>query len=162
MEDKSEAITQGLIDVCRNLYNEKAGDDTTVYLCKERVYGDLFTGPPKNMEHDKEFFRKFRESKGYTIVSGGTTANIIARELKENVEIDLSTYNGTLPPTGNIKGSKSCDEEGLLTLNRVVEILRNNEEFNDCGASRIIKILNRCTNINIHFGKSYKCGSSKS
>ena len=42
----------------------------------------------------------------------------------------------------------------LLTLNRVVEILRNNEEFNDCGASRIIKILNRCTNINIHLGKA--------
>ena len=155
LEDKSEAITQGLIDVCRNLYNEKAGDDTTVctLTLKERVYGDLFTGPPKNMEHDKEFFRKFRESKGYTIVSGGTTANIIARELKENVEIDLSTYNGTLPPTGNIKGVNLVTE-GLLTLNRVVEILRNNEEFKDCGASRIIKILNRCTNINIHLGKA--------
>ena len=44
--------------------------------------------PPRDYCSDKEFFRKFRESKGYTIVSGGTTANIIARELKENVEID--------------------------------------------------------------------------
>lgn len=155
LESNSKSITQGLIDVCRSLYNEKAGDDTTVcaLTLKERVYGDLFTGPPKNPKHDKEFFRKFKESKGYTIVSGGTTANIIARELNEDIEIDLSTYNGMLPPTGNIKGVNLVTE-GLLTLNRVVEILRNNEYLTGCGASRIIELLDRCTNINIHLGKA--------
>ena len=155
LEDNSKAITQGLIDVCRSLYNEKAGDDTTVctLTLKERVYGDLFTGPPKNPNHDKEFFRKFKESKGYTIISGGTTANIIARELGEDIEVDLSTYDGSLPPTGSIKGVNLVTE-GLLTLNRVVEILRNNETTGKCGASRIIKMLDRCTNINIHLGKA--------
>lgn len=155
LEDNSKAITQGLIDVCRSLYNEKAGDDTTVctLTLKERVYGDLFTGPPKNPNHDKEFFRKFKESKGYTIISGGTTANIIARELGEDIEVDLSTYDGSLPPTGSIKGVNLVTE-GLLTLNRVVEILRNNETTGNCGASRIIKMLDRCTNINIHLGKA--------
>lgn len=155
LEDNSKAITQGLIDVCRSLYNEKAGDDTTVctLTLKERVYGDLFTGPPKNPNHDKEFFKKFKESKGYTIISGGTTANIIARELGEEVEVDLDTYDGSLPPTGSIKGVNLVTE-GLLTLNRVVEILRSNEAIGECGASRIIRVLDRCTNINIHLGKA--------
>lgn len=155
LEDNSKSITQGLVEVCKSLYNDKAGDDTTVcaLTLKERVYADLFTGPPKDANHDKEFFKKFKESKGYTIVSGGTTANIIARELGENVEIDLSTYDGTLPPAGSIKGVNLVTE-GLLTLNRVVEIFRSNEKLKNCGASQIIKMLDRCTNINIHLGKA--------
>ena len=64
--------------------------DSVTDTFKEKVYTDLFIGPPKNPKDDSKFLDNFKKSKGYRILSGGTTANIIAREIKEEIiEINL-------------------------------------------------------------------------
>lgn len=48
---EAKIISTELIEVCKNLYNERAGDDTTVcaITLKEKTYTSLFIGPPKKM-----------------------------------------------------------------------------------------------------------------
>ena len=143
------------VDVCKNLYNGRAGDDTTVCAItfKEKVYTDLFIGPPKNPKDDSKFLDNFKKSKGYRILSGGTTANIIAREIKEEIIVDLENYVNDLPPMAKLKGVDLVTE-GLLTLNRVVDMLKKNTEIKNCPASKIIEIFRKSTNIKIYLGKA--------
>ncbi len=157
VEIEAKDISKSLVEVCNALYNERAGDDTTVatITLREKSYLDLFTGPPKDKNKDKIMIEKLKKAKGTIIVSGGTTANIVARELKEDIEVDLKNYDRNLPPIAKIKGIDLVTE-GLLTLNRVVDLLKNNESTkgND-GASKILDLLlNRTTNITIHLGKA--------
>ncbi|MBN1467766.1 MAG: SpoIIE family protein phosphatase [Fusobacteriaceae bacterium] len=148
-------VSESLVDVCKNLYNGRAGDDTTVCTItfKEKVYTDLFIGPPKSSKDDSKFLDNFKKSKGYRILSGGTTANIIAREIKEEIIVDLENYVNDLPPMAKLKGVDLVTE-GLLTLNRVVDMLKKNTEIKNCPASKIIEIFRKSTNIKIYLGKA--------
>lgn len=148
-------VSESLVDVCKNLYNGRAGDDTTVCAItfKEKVYTDLFIGPPKNPKDDSKFLDNFKKSKGYRILSGGTTANIIAREIKEEIIVDLENYVNDLPPMAKLKGVDLVTE-GLLTLNRVVDMLKKNTEIKNCPASKILEIFRKSTNIKIYLGKA--------
>ena len=78
-------VARHLIEVCNNLYDNKPGDDTTVVTIKlkPKEYIDIFTGPPKDIEDDKYMVEKLLESKGKKVICGGTTANIVARELNK-------------------------------------------------------------------------------
>lgn len=151
----SKTISSALSDICKNLYNDRAGDDTTVctITLKEKVYTDLFIGPPKNFEDDYLLLKKFKASKGYKIISGGTTANIIARELKEEIIVDLINYDKELPPPAKMKGVDLVTE-GLLTLNKVIEILREDKKTKILVVNRVIDFFNRSTDIKIHLGKA--------
>lgn len=151
----AQNISRDLIEICKNLYNDRAGDDTTVcsLTLKEKVYTDLFIGPPKDSKDDFLLVERFRNSKGYKIISGGTTANIIARELKEDISVDLKNYDKKLPPSGKMK-SADLVTEGLLTLNKVVETLKTNENFEISIVNEIIDFFNRSTDIKIHLGKA--------
>nr|WP_291561466.1 MULTISPECIES: SpoIIE family protein phosphatase [unclassified Clostridium] len=119
-----ENIARHLIEVCNNLYDNKPGDDTTVVTIKLKPeeYIDIFTGPPKNIEDDKYMIKKLLESKGKKVLCGGTTANIVARELKRKIDIDLESFSKEVPPMGYMKGMDLVTE-GLLTLNKTAEII---------------------------------------
>jgi len=151
----AQNISRDLIEICKNLYNDRAGDDTTVcsLTLKEKVYTDLFIGPPKDSKDDSLLVERFRKSRGYRIISGGTTANIIARELKEDISVDLKNYDKNLPPSGKMK-SADLVTEGLLTLNKVVETLKTNENVEISIVNEIIDFFNRSTDIKIHLGKA--------
>jgi len=118
-------ITNSLLDVCKTLYNDKPGDDTTVLSIKFQPvkYLNLFTGPPKNKEDDEDFIKMVGESKGIVVLSGGTTANIISKAWNEEIKIDLEGYESNLPPIGYMRGV-GLVTEGLLTLNKTVEYIK--------------------------------------
>ena len=65
----------------------------------------------------------FMVSPGKRLICGGTSANIVARILNRRVETSLNYSDPTLPPTGKIQGIDLVTE-GVLTLSRTVEILR--------------------------------------
>lgn len=134
VEKDSDNIARHLLSVCQNLYDDRPGDDTTVVSVKLQpvTYLDLFTGPPKNAEHDKILIKKLKEAKGKVVLCGGTTANIVSRELKESIQIDLEHYNEKVPPMGYMKGVDFVTE-GLLTLNATKEILRSYKEQKEQG-----------------------------
>ena len=109
---ESVSITCG---VCR--------DDVSclvIYLRRPRVMRVL-TGPPFRKENDVEFARQADLGEDHVVVCGGTTANIIERELGAKVKISLADMRtaGALPPIGRIPGI-GIATEGILTLSRVL------------------------------------------
>lgn len=117
-----------LITACAHLYAQKPGDDATVVgveIKSPRII-TLFTGPPRDRSMDARVVKKLVSSEGKKVVCGGTAANIVARELKQEILTDLEFIDPRVPPTGKIKGIDLVTE-GVLTLNRTVELLRNLE-----------------------------------
>lgn len=106
-------------------------DDTScvvLYLRKPRMMR-ILTGPPFHKEDDSRFAALARPIDGMTIVvCGGTTANIIQRELKTQVDIDmrLVTSAGGLPPPGKMRGV-GLATEGILTLTETVKRLEQHQ-----------------------------------
>ncbi|MFQ3620043.1 MAG: SpoIIE family protein phosphatase, partial [Spirochaetales bacterium] len=80
--------------VQKSLWNDslEAKDDVTcgvVYFRNPRKTL-ILTGPPFYSERDKELGELFRTYPGKKILCGGTTANIIARELGKKVTVQLN------------------------------------------------------------------------
>ncbi len=88
----------------------------------------LLTGAPFSKEKDSYIAEIFQSFEGKKIVSGGTTANIIARELSASVEVDLTYRDKKIPPPSSMKGADLISE-GMLTLSRVAEILEQKEDI---------------------------------
>lgn len=97
-----------------------AHDDTTcgvVYFRRPRLLL-LVTGPPFERSDDETIANAVRDFQGIKIIAGGTTANIIARELERQLEMVPSKVGWDLPPTSKMTGVDLVTE-GILTLTRV-------------------------------------------
>lgn len=105
-----------------------------IYLRKPRKLR-LLTGPPFHGESDAAFAELVRRFDGKTILCGGTTAKIVARQLQRPIEVDirLMTRSGGLPPPSTVPGIDLVTE-GILTLTDVVQQL---ERGGDALARRI-------------------------
>ncbi|MEG2786177.1 MAG: SpoIIE family protein phosphatase [Romboutsia sp.] len=145
----SKEITDTLIGVCDQLYMQKPGDDTTVATIKvvKPKYTTLISGPPKDKNKDKEIVNMFINSKGNKIVCGGTTAQIVARELGEKINTNFDIIDDNVPPITHIKGIDLVTE-GILTLTETIKKIErvkieNNLNFLDKedGASKLAKII---------------------
>lgn len=82
----------------------------------------LCSGPPFNEANDKKLAERIETWRGTTIVCGGTTAAIIARELRREIHVNLQRDISGLPPTSSMEGV-SLITEGVLTLARVKNLL---------------------------------------
>lgn len=166
-EKCAKNISKGLINTCKCLYVDKPGDDTTVVTVKIRKaeFIDLFTGPPEDDDDDNWLVRKFMKGSGKKVVCGGTAAKIVARELDEEVIIDMDSIDTEVPPMASIKGIDLVTE-GVLTLSYALDKISKYINYpseidtmkdlnNDDGASRLAKILiEDCTHLNLWVGKA--------
>ena len=121
-KDLSAAIAREAL----NLVPGGCKDDIScvvVYLRHPRVMR-ILTGPPYYREHDADYARKGLLGEEHVVVCGGTTANIIERELGAKVSLTLADMRaaGGLPPVGHIAGV-GIATEGILTLSRVLSAL---------------------------------------
>lgn len=136
-----------LTDVCDNLYVRKPGDDTTVVGVKIRPIEKvtLFAGPPQDPAEDELVAKKLLNGEGKKVVCGGTTSEIISRELNRPVTVNLKDMRSSLevPPTAHIEGVDLVTE-GTITLSRALQLLEedvNPETLEDNGISRLMNIL---------------------
>ena len=127
-----------------DLYAPK--DDITcgVFYFRQARKTLLCTGPPFNSERDHEFANILSDFRGKKIVSGATTTEIIARELKRTVT-DEERLDITLPPSSKIDGIDLVTE-GVLTLSKVTHMLNNlninsKMQFGRGPADRICELL---------------------
>ncbi|SHJ60560.1 SpoIIE family protein phosphatase [Tepidibacter formicigenes] len=164
----SLSIAKKIISTCNHLYQEIPGDDTTVVILKltNAKHSTIFTGPPLNEEDDRMVVGKLIKGEGKKIVCGGTAAKIVARELNQEIEIDMENIKEDIPPIGHIKDIDLVTE-GVLTLKKVLEILENyktskhhiddifkNNQYKN-GVYMILKILlDESTHINFLVGRS--------
>ena len=137
--------------------NFEVKDDTTcgvIYFREPRKFM-LITGPPFYKIKDYDFADRIKSFNGKKIICGGTTAEIIARELDINVEIEhLAKNPEMLPPIANMDGFEMVTE-GILTLGKVEEILENyNSEtrLQDSPAEKVVKLLLQHDSIEIILG----------
>src|SRR5574344_212784 len=113
---------------CRALQLTPGGckDDIScvvIYLRRPRVMR-ILSGPPFYKEHDAEYARRAKLGYEHVVICGGTTANIVERELGKKVKVSLADMkmSGGLPPLGTIEGI-GIATEGILTLSRVTTAL---------------------------------------
>ena len=112
--------------------NRELKDDTSIVsiYCRDPRESLIFTGPPYHQEKDSYYAKFFMDFKGKKAISGGTTANIISRELNIPVIAKLSTNAGKLPGLSEMKGVDLVTE-GILTLTKTLEYLESGEPENN-------------------------------
>jgi len=124
-----------------------------VYFRQPRKFM-LITGPPFYKIKDAEFVKKIQEFPGKKIICGGTTAEIIARELDLEINIQHRFSEKTLPPAAKMEGFEIVTE-GILTLGRVEEILENyttDMRLENSPPEEVVKLLTQHDDIHIIVG----------
>ena len=147
------------------LYMGEPGDDTTVAAIKirETQTVNIMIGPPANREDAVPYIEDFLSKEGIRIVCGGTTSQIVANYLGEEVETVLDYIDSEIPPIGYIKGI-DLTTEGVITLRKLIELseiyIRNDSNIpkqflKKDGASRLADfLLEEATNINFYVGQA--------
>ncbi|MCD6355600.1 MAG: SpoIIE family protein phosphatase [Prolixibacteraceae bacterium] len=132
-------------------------DDTTcgvIYFREPRKFM-LITGPPFYKIKDFDFVGRIRNFEGKKIICGGTTAEIIARELNLEVTIQHGVKNlDALPPSATMEGFEMVTE-GILTLGKVKEILENYDSdtrLEDSPPEEVVKLLLQHDSIDVVVG----------
>lgn len=147
LEEKPDISARELSLMVRNAALAKwperiAKDDIScavIYFRKPRK-ALVLSGPPFDQKRDGEYAMMLKAHRGCSIVCGGTTAQIIARELGETNQIDMDSAGNDLPPASKMR-SASLVTEGILTLTRVVQYLEKREYPKNDPAGKIIDIL---------------------
>ena len=112
--------------VAQSLLNDgsAAKDDITCGVIHFRYPRKLLivTGPPFNKSRDAELGELVQEYPGRKAICGGTTTEIISRELDRPVNLDLSRLDPEIPPASRMEGVDLVTE-GTLTLARAATLL---------------------------------------
>ncbi len=140
-------ISKKLVLKAKDYDGAKPADDITcaaLYLRRPRRTL-LVTGPPYKPEHDRVLADLCREHTGKKIISGGTTAEIIAREMNLPLKVNLREVNSEsdIPPTAGMTGFDLVTE-GTITLSRVWKTLEADtrlEDIPDNAVKRMIVLL---------------------
>ncbi len=154
---------------CDELYQFKPGDDTTVACMRiiDRKSVHLMTGPARNPEDDETMVRAFMsDSSAAKVVCGGTSAAVVARVLGKRLDVSLDYVDPEIPPIAYMEGIDLVTE-GVLTLNRVLQLLRRyaknetvSEDFFEeldkpNGGSMVAKLLiEDCTEVHLYVGRA--------
>ena len=119
----------------------RAADDTTcaaIYLRNPRRTLVL-SGPPYHAKRDADYARMIAEFDGHTVICGGTSAGIVARELGRTLETPLVRHS-RLPPMSRMEGVDLVTE-GILTLTEAHRRLEQGYFAANDPAGRIAELL---------------------
>ena len=121
----AQELADDFCAVCDKLYGGRPGDDTTILALRVRAKRRAFVmvGPPSDPAQDVAVVNELLAGEGEKIVCGGTTGNLVARELGAEVEVDLASAAPGVPPMGIIEGIDLVTE-GVLTLTGVRDRLK--------------------------------------
>jgi hypothetical protein len=121
----SRLIVHDVMRGVRERQEGACGNDATFVGGYLRARNSLvvFTGPPRDATNDTLCVLKFLGFHGTKVVCGGTTGNIVANHLGEQVETDLSTERDGISPIAEIRGV-GLVTEGIRTLAGALEYLK--------------------------------------
>ena len=139
----SSELANYLVNQARNIETDrKPKDDISacVLYFREPREALIFTGPPYHQQKDKEYALMFNNFKGKKAIAGGTTANLISRELNKPITMDTTISIGKLPSCSYMEGVDLVTE-GILTLTKALEYLEANTTDIDNAAGKLVKFL---------------------
>ena len=156
----AEQLAAKLARVVEELYEGPPGDDVSIAVVKARRKRVVvvFTGPPVEKKDDQRVVKELMCSPYKRVVCGGTTANIVARELGRGITVDLETGTEDVPATGRIDGLDLVTE-GMLTVTKALDILRSDEPTHDLklkvdGASSLVVLLRDADEVKVLVGRA--------
>lgn len=166
-EISAKNMSMLLISACNNLYENEPGDDATVVTIKIRKSQqvNVMIGPPIDKNIDSYVVNKFINQEGKKIVCGGTTSQIVCRELGKKMVTNLNYIDSKVPPTAEIEGI-DLTSEGILTMGAVLNYAQNysnpestidslNQLNKNDGASKLAKLLlEESTSIHFFVGRA--------
>ena len=141
-------------DHARELW-KRGGDDCTAVLarCRHGEIVNLLTGPPARPEDDVRVVHDFLQQKGIKIVCGGSTAEIVARVMGVEVDIEQNPTSLVAPPRYEIPGIDLVTE-GAVTLNQVYNLMDEDVGClkEDSGVTELCALLNIADRVNFVVG----------
>lgn len=136
--------------------NYEAKDDISCAILYFREPRKLLicSGPPYDEEKDRELAAMVTGYNGKVILCGGTTADIVARELNRKIVDELIFEDPDLPPESFMEGIDLVTE-GILTLQKVSELLKSYRSSVKLGkgpADKIVRMIMESDEINFVVG----------
>ena len=114
----------------------------------------ICTGAPFSEDKDKYMAEQVRAYRGKKIVCGGTSSQILSREWKEELRVDMDSMEAGLPPISYMRGIDLVTE-GVITLKALTEILEQDtqEKCRQKGAAwEIYKMIREAEEIDMLVG----------
>lgn len=142
-EISSSELSAYIIRQAKNIETDRLPKDdisACVLYFREPRTSLVFTGPPFNQKNDAEYAKEFKDFKGKKAICGGTTANLISRELNLPITMDKEISIGKLPSCSYMDGVDLVTE-GILTLTETLECLEAGNLDIDNAAGKLIKFL---------------------
>ena len=139
----SSDLSAYIIRQTQNIETEHLPKDdisACVLYCREPRTSLVFTGPPFHQKKDNEYAQIFKNFEGKKAICGGTTANLISRELNLPITMDKEISIGKLPSCSYMDGVDLVTE-GILTLTETLECLEHAKLDVDNAAGKLIKFL---------------------
>jgi hypothetical protein len=139
-------LSRALVARAEEVDGLTAKDDITCGVVYFRSPRQLLvmTGAPFNRSHDLDLARMAERTPGRKVICGGTTANIISRQLNRPIQIDLrQARDSRVPPSAKMEGFDLVTE-GILTLGEVLRLLEEGfapEELKSNAAVRLASML---------------------
>ncbi len=154
----ASSATRKIIDISIRNDNKIPQDDTSCAVIYFRHPRKLLicTGPPYDKEKDLQLAVKVQSFEGKKIISGGTTAEIIASNLGYMYRSGFVLTDPDLPPISYMENINLVTE-GILTLSKVSEKLREYSIDTQLGygpADEMIKLILKSDNIYFLVGTS--------
>ncbi len=124
-------MSSSVVKQAHAIDGHQAKDDITCGVIYYRNPRRLLvvSGPPYDKDRDAYIAKRVRDHGGEKIICGGTTAQIVARELGLEVEYGVGGIADEVPPVSNISGVNMVTE-GNVTLGKIASILQKEDIHN--------------------------------
>lgn len=153
-EISSSELSKYIVMQAKNIETDRNPKDDVsacVLYYREPRQSLVFTGPPYHQEKDPQYAKIFAEYQGKKAICGGTTANLLSRELNRPIETELTVSIGNLPACSYMDGVDLITE-GILTLTKALEYLESDFSNIDNAAVKLVKFLTDSDCINFMVG----------
>lgn len=140
-EISSSELSKYIVNQARNIEEDRNPKDDVsscvLYFRKPRQ-ALVFTGPPYHQEKDPEYSKIFDDFQGKKAICGGTTANLVSRELSRPIKTENTISIGNLPACSHMSGVDLITE-GILTLTKTLEYLESGFGSVDNAGVKLVK-----------------------
>ena len=143
-EISARDLARQLVERSMQIDRSTALDDISCGVIYYRRPRELLivSGPPYDPANDPVMAAAFEKHNGPKIICGGTTAKIIARELGKTIRLEPGLPFSTVPPTSSMEGA-TLVTEGIITLQRVADLLKSYTPPEECDKSPVREIVER-------------------
>lgn len=135
----SSDITKEIVRQSINFEPDRQPKDDVSAVCvyyRRPRNSVIFTGPPYHQDKDNFYAKALINFNGKKAIAGGTTANLVSRELNIPIRTSVNFNVGNLPSVSYMDGIDLVTE-GILTLTKACEYLETGDIREDAAGELV-------------------------